>query len=72
MENTNTKIRRAMRRNEVELLAHLREYRVIGTTFFGRSWSRALDRLIEGGQVSYRAGRYAPRKGARPVTGAVR
>lgn len=70
--NLHKRIRRAMRQNEVELLAHLRAYRVIGLTFFGRAWLNALDRLKKGGMVRFRDGQYKVRKGGRPVTGAVR
>jgi len=70
----NVRIKIAMRENEVSLLAHLRAHEVSGTTFFGRSWSRALDRLEKGGMVKWsrRRYRYVVRKGGRPVTGAVR
>lgn len=73
MKNTYVKIRNAMRQNEVEVLAHLRQYQVIDTMFFGRSWVHALDRLEAAGRVNYaRTGYYKPRKGAQPVTGKAR
>ena len=63
-------IKKAMRKNEVELLAHLRKNGA--PVFFGRAWHNALDRLLKGKRVVYRDGRYQTRKGSHPVTGAVR
>lgn len=74
--NAYKRIRRGMRENEVSLLAHLRTYHAcgwsVGTSFFGRAWHNALDRLQTGGMVRYQYGRYYVPKGARPVTAAVR
>ena len=66
------KIRRGMRLNEVSLLRHLRRHRVTMTILLGRAWNKALDRLEDGGQVKYRNGAYRPKKGARPVTPAIK
>lgn len=76
-------IKAAMRANEVSLLAHLRKHRVTHMMGFGMAWTNAMDRLLDGGMVTYvreytRQGRqaygahYVARKGARPVTAAVR
>lgn len=77
--NPYKRIRQSMRKNEVELLAYLRKNNIGTTTLFGMSWYRALDRLMAGGMVQfvrgrnrYRVGRYTVRKGAKPVTPAVR
>ena len=70
-----TKIRQAMRANEVGLLAHMRkqggaEY----ASLFGRAYYHAFERLIDAGMIVIRKRgfRYQVRKGARPVTAAVR
>jgi len=68
MRNTYTKIRHSMRRNEVELLAHIRKYRVGLTALLGMAWHNALNRLLAANMVYYHDGRYHVRKGARPVT----
>jgi hypothetical protein len=67
--NTYSRIRQAMRQNELEVLAHLRKHHVSYTTFFGRAWAHALDRLQEAKKVVFRHGRYWVVKGAGPVTG---
>jgi hypothetical protein len=72
MKNRYTEIKKAMRRNEVELLAHLRKNRVGLTALLGRSWNNALDRLLQTKQVFYHDGRYHVIKGARPATPAIR
>jgi hypothetical protein len=71
-------IRQSMRRNEVDLLAHLRRYCITHTSLFSMAWHNALDRLEAGGMVRFvkskgaYTGRYLPRPGAGPVTAPVR
>jgi hypothetical protein len=64
-------IKAAMRRNEVEVLVHIR--RNDGAFIWPSvSWYNAMDRLESAGMVVYHNHRYVAKKGARPVTGAVR
>lgn len=78
MTSTYTAIRQGMRRNEADLLAHLRNCTVTHTMGFGMAWHNALDRLLAAGKVVYRkhkgelTGRYVAVKFARPVTPVVR
>lgn len=67
-------IKQGMRRNEVELLAHLRTHSVFDTWRFNRAWHNALDRLAAAKQVRYNTvtGCYQVVRGGRPVTPAVR
>lgn len=71
--NAYKRIRKAMRENEVELLAHIRENRIDTCSMLGRAWMGALDRLTDAGMVRYSKASfcYRARKGARPVTGAI-
>ena len=70
--NLRAKIQKAMRQNEIEVLAHLRKYRVTHTTFLRKSWHNALDRLLAAAKVDWSGGCLVPKKGAGPVTPAVR
>jgi hypothetical protein len=67
---THKGILEAMRRNEQEVLQHIRTRRVHSTTLMGLSWMNALDRLANAKKVSYnrRKGCYVVAKFARPVT----
>jgi len=65
-------IRKAMRKNEVSLLAYLRRERVTYISLWSIAWHNALERLEKAGQVSIRKGVYTVKKGAGPVTPAVR
>lgn len=50
------RIRRAMRRNEREVIARLRRGPIrltLDTVFLPPSWSKALDRLVNQGRVRY-------------------
>lgn len=76
-ENTAQKIQNAMRRNEQEVLNHLRRSLKDGDpvthlTFFGTSWLNALERLQAAKKIKYIRGKwtghYAAVRGARPVT----
>ena len=70
-----TKIRKAMRANEVSLLAHMRrEGGLEYLSLMGMAWMGAFHRLQDAGMIVYRKRgfRYQVRKGARPVTAAVR
>ena len=69
------KIRKAMRANEVSLLAHMRrEGGLEYLSLLGNAWMGAFERLQDAGQIRYRKNgfRYQAIKGARPVTAAVR
>jgi hypothetical protein len=71
--NTHERIQRSMRKNEVELLAHIRAKQIKYTMFLSIPWHNALDRLVAGKMVTYVKGLgYRARSGARPVTPAVR
>ena len=67
-------IRKAMRRNEVNLLAHMRQQGGLEYLSLLGSWRGAFERLQDAGMIVYRKRgfRYQARKGARPVTAAVR
>ena len=70
-KNAYDRIREGMRRNEQELLDHLRTTdRHIMYGGLGDAWMKALDRLQAAGMVRYSAKRYryVVRKHARPVT----
>lgn len=68
----NKMIRKAMRKNEVSLLAYLRRERVTYISLWSIAWHNALDRLEKAGRVKFHNGVYVVRKGAGPVTPAVR
>lgn len=76
--NAHTKIRQGMRQREVDMLSYLRRNQVSYLGLFNIAEHNALDRLERGGMVSYEkkrgqlTGFYKVRKGARPVTPAVR
>ena len=65
-------IRRSMRENEIALLSHLRQNRVTTVVMWGNGWHGALERLEKSGRVKFRNGIYTVKKGAGPVTPAVR
>lgn len=74
MKNAHQRIREGMRRNEVELLAHIRrEGGLAYLSLLGRWWG-AFERLQEAGRIRYnrRQRWYVVVKGAQPVTGVVR
>lgn len=80
-QNAYKRIRQSMRQNEIEVLAYLRKNKVElgGAWNFGDAWDSALRRLSMNRRVylsrphgAYNLRYYIARKGARPVTAAVR
>lgn len=69
--NAYKRIRQAMRRNEREILTHLKEINCNDFFLWSPAWVKAFKRLDQAGQIR-RVGvisRYwKPRKGARPIT----
>ena len=73
MQNAHQRIRQAMRRNELNLLTHLRGGAKCSTNVLGLwplSWWAALNRLVKGGRIHWdsKRKRYLVAKGAQPVT----
>lgn len=55
MPNANDKIKAAMKKNERDIIAHIRKYGSVSYQRSGMSWMKAIDRLQEKGKVRYSA-----------------